>query len=98
MNKSNPCANYTDITDSNQLIEIEKILDHLDSDDRVLIVAKQAKFRPGGALTSPNTFFATNKKIIIRNPSMLGMRESVEEINYNSLPTRPGAPPSWNGI
>lgn len=66
-------------------VEIEKILDHLDSDDDVLIVAKQAKFRPGGALTSPNTIFATNKKIIIRNPTMLGMRESIEEINYDQI-------------
>ena len=66
--------------------EIEKIKDHLDSDDQVLIVAKQSKFKPGGAvLAGGNTIFATNKKIIIRNPTMLGLRESVEEIAYDQI-------------
>jgi len=43
--------------------EIEKILDHLDSDDSVLLVAKQSKYKPGGAVISGgNTIYATNKK------------------------------------
>jgi len=66
--------------------EIEKILDHLDSDDTVLLVAKQSKYKPGGAVISGgNTIYATNKKIIIRNPTMLGLRESVEEISYDQI-------------
>ena len=65
--------------------EIYKIEDCIDDDDEVLLVAKQSKFKPGGALTSPNTIFATNKKIIIRNPTMLGMRESIEEIPYDKI-------------
>ena len=66
--------------------DIEKIKDHIDSDDNILIVAKQSKFKPGGAIISGgNTIFCTNKKIIIRNPSMLGLRESVEEIPYDKI-------------
>ena len=66
--------------------DIEKIKNHLDSDDKILIVAKQSKFKPGGAIISGgNTIFATNKKIIIRNPTMLGLRESVEEIPYDKI-------------
>ena len=66
--------------------EIERIQDHLDSDDTVLLVAQQSKFKPGGAILSGgNTIYATNKKIIIRNPTMLGLRESVEEITYDQI-------------
>jgi len=74
-----------EITDDDKN-EIEKILDHLDSDDSVLLVAKQSKYKPGGAIISGgNTIYATNKKIIIRNPTMLGLRESVEEIPYDQI-------------
>ena len=74
-----------EITDDDKN-EIEKILDHLDSDDSVLLVAKQSKYKPGGAVISGgNTIYATNKKIIIRNPTMLGLRESVEEISYDQI-------------
>jgi len=74
-----------EITDDDKN-EIEKILDHLDSDDTVLLVAKQSKYKPGGAVISGgNTIYATNKKIIIRNPTMLGLRESVEEISYDQI-------------
>jgi len=66
--------------------DIDKIKDHLDSDDEVLAIAKQSKFKPGGAIISGgNTILATNKKIIIRNPTMLGLRESVEEIPYDQI-------------
>ena len=66
--------------------EIEKVQDHLDSDDQVLLVAKQSKFKPGGAvIAGGNVIYATNKKILIRNPTMLGLRTSVEEIPYSQI-------------
>jgi hypothetical protein len=66
--------------------DIEKIRDHLDSDDRVIMVAKQSKYIPGGALISGgNTIYATEKKIMIRNPTMFGLRESVEDIPYDKI-------------
>ena len=66
--------------------EIEKIKDHVDSDDKVLLIAKQSKYKPGGAvLSGGDTIYATNKKIIIRNPTMFGLRESVEEIPYDQI-------------
>lgn len=66
--------------------EITKIKNYLDADDAVLLVAKQSKYKPGGAVISGgNTIYATNKKIIIRNPTMMGLRESVEEITYDQI-------------
>ena len=65
--------------------EISKILDQLEPGEKVLLVAKQSRIKPGGAFTSPNTVFATEKRVIIRNPTMLGLRENIEDIPYDQI-------------
>ncbi|MCS7374126.1 MAG: PH domain-containing protein [archaeon GB-1845-036] len=65
--------------------EIRKIQPYLEEGEEVLIVARQSRIRPGGSITTPNIIFATNRKLIIRNPSMLGLRESVEVIPYKEI-------------
>jgi len=67
--------------------EINKILKYLEPDETVLFVARQSRFKPGGAYTTPNTIFATEKRLLIRNPTMLGMRSSVEDILYDTIST-----------
>ena len=62
--------------------EIRKIKHRLDSDEKVEILAKQLRIHPGGSATSPNIIFITNKRIIIKNPSLLGARENYESITY----------------
>jgi hypothetical protein len=74
------------ITDNDELEEIRKIAKRLDQDEKVRFVAKQSRMRPGGsALATPNIVFATDKRIIIRNPTMLGMRENIEDIPYDKI-------------
>jgi hypothetical protein len=74
------------ITDKNELEEIRKIANRLDQDEKVRLVAKQSRVRPGGsALATPNIVFATDKRVIIRNPTMLGMRENIEDIPYDKI-------------
>ena len=74
------------ITDKAELEEIRKIANRLDQDEKVRFVAKQSRVRPGGsALATPNIVFATDKRIIIRNPTMLGMRENIEYIPYDKM-------------
>ncbi len=76
----------TNITDEDELSQIYSVQEHFTSDEEILLVAKQSKYRPGGALISGgNTIYATNKKILIRNPTMLGLRESIEEILYDKI-------------
>ncbi len=76
----------TDITDKDELEEIRRIANRLDQDEEVLFVAKQSRMKPGGsALATPNIVFATDKRIIIRNPTMLGMRENIEDIPYDKM-------------
>jgi hypothetical protein len=76
----------THITDKDELEEIRKIAKRLDQDEKVLFVAKQSRMKPGGsALATPNIVFATDKRVIIRNPTMLGMRENIEYIPYDKM-------------
>jgi hypothetical protein len=76
----------TDISDKDELEEMRKIANRLDQDEKVLFVAKQSRMKPGGSvLATPNIVFATDKRIIIRNPTMLGMRENIEDIQYYKM-------------
>ena len=76
----------TEITDKKALKEIEKISDRLDDDEEVLEVAKQGRINPGAtSLTTPNTIFATDRRLIIRNPTMLGARQNVEYFDYDKI-------------
>lgn len=41
---------FTDITDKDELNEIEKIQNMLNPNEKVLLVARQSRFLPGGLL------------------------------------------------
>lgn len=75
----------TDITDKDELDEIKKISEMLNPDEKVLLVAKQSRFKPGGSQFSPNVVYATDRRIILRDPSMLGLREEIIDIPYNVI-------------
>jgi hypothetical protein len=65
--------------------EVAKIQGFLDPGEQVLLVARQSRIRPGGSVTTPNIIFATDRKLIVRNPMMLGLRESVEVVPYAEI-------------
>lgn len=80
-------AERTEITDTKQLDEIEKIADRLDDDEKVLLVTRQTKspLKSGGSMFTPNSIIVTDKKLIIRNPSALGMRQKLEYYSYDNI-------------
>ena len=80
-------AYHTKISDKNQLAEIEKVADRLEADEEVLLVAKQTKnvLKPGGSLFTPNNIIVTDKKIIMRNPSALGLRQKLEMYTFDNI-------------
>src|ERR671911_2757324 len=71
------------ITDKGDLEEINKISEMLNPDEIVLLVARQSKIKPGGSYFTPNTIYATDRRIIIRDPYMLGIKENVVDIPYD---------------
>jgi PH (Pleckstrin Homology) domain-containing protein/putative oligomerization/nucleic acid binding protein len=75
----------TNLTSQGDLDEITKIGDILNRDEKVLLVAKQSRIKPGGSKLTPNIVYATDKRIIIRDPYMLGMRENIVDIPYDII-------------
>ena len=55
----------------------------LNPDEKVLLVARQSRIKPGGSLHTPNIIYATDRRIIIRDPYMLGIKENVVDIPYD---------------
>jgi hypothetical protein len=83
----NKGAEQTDIVDSKKLDEIEKIADRLEEGEKVLLVTRQTKnpIKSGGSMFTPNAIIVTDKKIIIRNPSALGLRQKLEYYSYDNI-------------
>ncbi len=75
----------TNITDKDDLDEIKKIAEMLNPNEEVFVVARQSRLKPGGSHFTPNIVFATDRRIIIKDPSMLGMREEVVDIPYDMI-------------
>src|SRR5215218_1990036 len=73
----------THITDDDDLEEISKITEMLNPDEKVLLVARQSRIKPGDSLHTPNIIYATDRRIIIRDPYMLGIKENVVDIPYD---------------
>jgi hypothetical protein len=75
----------TDIKDKKELEEIQRIANRIVRDEKVLFVARQSRFKPGGAKGTPATLFVTSQRLIFRNPSMMGMREHFSSVNYDKI-------------
>jgi len=71
--------------DNNDLQEIKKIREMLNPHEEVLVVARQSRVRPGGSAITPNIIYATNKRIIIRDPYMIGIKENIIDIPYDVI-------------
>jgi Bacterial PH domain/Short C-terminal domain len=83
--KEQPQSFTTDITDKEDLEEIRKICHMLNPNEEVFVVARQSRLKPGGSKFTPNVVFGTDRRIIIKDPSMLGMRENVVDIPYDMI-------------
>src|SRR5687767_512117 len=80
-----PPSFITDITDENELDEIQRIANRLVKAEKVMFVARQSRFKPGGSKGSPATFFVTSQRLIVRNPSMMGMRENFSFVHLDRI-------------
>ena len=76
---------FTDITDKDELNEIEKIHNMLNPNEKVLLVARQSRFLPGGSAMTPNIVIATDRRIIIRDPYDLGLKSEIVDIPYDVI-------------
>jgi hypothetical protein len=65
--------------------EINRIKNFLEAAEVIKAVARQSKFMPGGKLITPRTIFATNKRLILRDPNALGLRADIDSIPYSQI-------------
>jgi hypothetical protein len=75
----------TDITDEEEVNEIKKIEKILNSDEKVLLVARQSRLMPGGSAMTPDNVIATDRRVIIRDPYMLGLKAELIDIPYDVI-------------
>ena len=74
--------NHLDKDDLKQVSSISEMLNH---DEKVLLVARQSKLKPGGSFFTPNTIYATDRRLIIRDPYMLGIKSEIMDIPYDVI-------------
>jgi hypothetical protein len=76
-----------DITefDEKEQDEIERVKTMLEAAEIIKSVARQSRVMPGGSLVTPNIIFATNRRVIIRDPNTLGLRAGVDSIPYSQI-------------
>ena len=73
------------ITNKGDLDEINKINEMLNPDEKILLVAEQSKIKPGGSYFTPNTIYATDRRIVIRIPICLVLKQNVVDIPYDII-------------
>src|SRR5215212_2549736 len=83
--KEQPQSFITDITDKEDLEGIKGIADMLNPNEEVFVVARQSRLKPGGSAFTPNIVFGTDRRIIIKDPTMLGLRQNVVDIPYDMI-------------
>ncbi len=80
---------FEDLGISEKLInnnnEIKKIKKYLDQDERILYVTRQDKEKQACSATNVNMIFATDKRIIIRNATALGMKNLIKDMPYDNI-------------
>jgi len=75
----------TNITDKKDLEEIRNISHILNPNEKVFVVARQSRLKPGGSTFTPNIIFGTDRRIIIKDPRLLGLRQNVVDIPYDMI-------------
>jgi hypothetical protein len=83
--KEEPQSFTTNITDKEDLEEIREIAEMLNPNEEVFVVARQSRLKPGGSAFTPNIAFGTDRRIIIKDPTMLGLRENIVDIPYDMI-------------
>jgi len=53
--------------------------------EEVLLVAEQSRLAPGGSFTTPNKIYVTNRRVLFRNPRLLGLRADINDFSYDDI-------------
>ena len=77
---------HTAVIDVAERKEIARILPYLEDGELVLVVARQSRLLPGATLVfTPNVVLCTARRIVIRSPMMLGLREHIDYYRHRDV-------------
>ncbi|MEM3711854.1 MAG: PH domain-containing protein [Thermoprotei archaeon] len=65
--------------------DVREIAEYLQPGEKVLVVARQSRWKSGGKLVNPGTVYATDRRLIIRDPYTLGLRSNITIIPYDRI-------------
>jgi len=63
----------------------EEMKSMLAEGERILIIAEQSRTLPGGSLFTPNTILVTNRRILFKDPELLGLKANIIDMNYRDI-------------
>lgn len=63
----------------------EEMKSMLAKGEKILIVAEQSRTLPGGSLFTPNTILVTNKRVLFKDPELLGLKANIIDMNYRDI-------------
>ncbi len=66
-------------------VAIAKSKNALWSEETIMVTATQKRFAPGGSVITPGTIIATDKRVIIINNPIFGIRKEYEAIPYTRI-------------
>lgn len=59
-----------------------EIKDMLLEGEEILMTAEQGRLKPGGSITTPNTIYITNLRLLFKDPRLFGLRANIVDVNY----------------
>ncbi len=65
--------------------DVNLVKNSLWPDEVVELTARQRRVGPGGSVITPTSVIATNKRLLIVNKEVLGLRKDIESINYSQI-------------
>jgi hypothetical protein len=65
--------------------KIKKIEKYLLPGEHIIVVATQSRWKRGGKMVNPGTVYATDRRLIIRDPYTLGLRADITIIPYDKI-------------
>lgn len=63
----------------------EEMKSMLAEGEKILIIAEQSRTLPGGSLFTPNTIFVTNRRVLFKDPELLGLKANIIDMNYRDI-------------
>jgi len=63
----------------------EEMKSMLAEGEKILIIAEQSRTLPGGSLFTPNTILVTNRRVLFKDPELLGLKANIIDMNYRDI-------------